>query len=169
MEYVEYIYDLPSISSTNVFSYGFVFEFNESIVDQPNFIFRGLEKWKDEDQVDFESNGLNVAYVRDKLMNEDDVVYYQDAKSDYLVAFYDDVYNNLSCNWQHLINTNYTAFAMSLQRLKKISRYYLLTAVDIASLDLFKLVYDSGSYYMINSIENYIPGRTTKVELFKVG
>jgi hypothetical protein len=39
--------------------------------------------------------------------------------------------------------------------------------LDVATLDMLRMVFDNGSYFLINKIENYVPGQSVKVELFK--
>lgn len=45
---------------------------------------------------------------------------------------------------------------------------YNLTDMDINSLDLLIPIYDDGNYYLINKVNNYVSGKTTRVELLKI-
>jgi hypothetical protein len=71
-------------------------------------------------------------------------------------------------SWQSFLDANYSHLEYALQHAKVITRYYELTVLDIAGLDLMRLVYDDGAYFLINRVVDFRPGLTTKVELFKV-
>lgn len=105
--------------------------------------------------------------MRDKYSEEPDVTY-DTAISDYLVGYFEDPQADHQLGWQSFINTYYAGLTHALAKPKVVTRYYRLTALDIAQLDLFRLVYDSGDYYLINTVENFVPGKPTKVSLFKV-
>ena len=43
-----------------------------------------------------------------------------------------------------------------------------LTDLDINNFDNLKLIHDDGAYFIVNQIYNYVPGKSTKVDLFKI-
>jgi len=50
-----------------------------------------------------------------------------------------------------------------------IEKEFLLNEIDIQQYDSHKIIWDGEGYYLINKIKNFVPGKITKVELFKVG
>jgi hypothetical protein len=114
---------------------------------------------------DGEDPGLRLLLVRDKYSYEPTLA---GPLSSYKVGYFEDGLADHSLNWQTFIDTYYASLSTTFERPKVITRYYFLTAVDIAQLDLLRLVFDNGAYFIINTVENFIPGQSTKVELFKV-
>ncbi len=122
-----------------------------------------------------------VLLIRDKIAAEPAILYNGNSRTDYKVGYWR---NNAadqtgltddSMRWRSeapdvsgFLNKYYPTFETSLNRAKTIERFYYLTLLDIANLDLTKLIFDDGVYYYINKIINFVPGKITKVELFKV-
>src|SRR5690606_1325477 len=88
--------------------------------------------------------------------------------TDHLVAVFDDPISDRRIDWQYLIDNYYREFVLCLNEVKIVKRQYMLSPQDIASIDFFRLVYDDGEYFKIESVDNYVPGKPTKVTLFKV-
>jgi hypothetical protein len=66
-----------------------------------------------------------------------------------------------------------TAYYASLERILNegiitTTHEYLLTDMDINSLDLITPIFDDGNYYLINKVNSYVSGKTTRVELLKI-
>lgn len=112
--------------------------------------------------------GNRLLYVRDKLADEPSVRFNPGStRADFKVAYFEDArYNSLS--WQEFIDAYYKRFVEVVQKYKAVDRYYRLTEVDIAKLDLFTLVFDNGDYFLINKVSNFVVGKTTKVQLIRV-
>jgi len=122
-----------------------------------------------------------VLLIRAKIAAEPAILYNGNSRTDYKVGYW---FNRAadqtglpdkSMKWRGIapettafLDTYYPTFETSLNRAKTIDRYYYLTLMDIATLDLTKLIFDDGVYYYINRISNFVPGKITKVELFKV-
>ena len=70
--------------------------------------------------------------------------------------------------WDTHISKAFGNYIEAMQQFKLIDRYYMLDQADIANLDLFKPVFDDGSYFLIDSVNNYVPGRETKVTMLKI-
>lgn len=109
--------------------------------------------------------GLRLLLIRGKYSYEPTLA---GGVSSYNVGYFEDSLAPYSLTWQSFMEEYYPTLIKSLDRPKVVTRYYQLTEFDIATLDLFKLVFDNGDYFLINVVENFIPGRSTKVELFKV-
>lgn len=124
-----------------------------------------------------DNNKLRFLLVRTRdvpTFNEVAVTYNGTARTDYLVAYW----NNLGtigkvCGWGssgytgHIAN-NYGEFTRILQRVKLVNRFYRLTDNDFQNIDFTRLVYDSGDYFLLNKIPNYLPGKVAQVEMLKV-
>lgn len=110
--------------------------------------------------------GLRLLLLRSKRSYEPTL---SGGLSSYLVAYFDDALAPHTLKWQSFIDENYSVLINCLKKVKVVTRHYRLTPSDITTLDLFRLVYDDGHYYLINEVENYVPdGSSTKVTLFKV-
>lgn len=86
---------------------------------------------------------------------------------DYKVAYFNDPQQDDSLVFQQSIDRNYPLFVDCLQRAKILTREYNLTEIDIADFDFFMPIFDSGHYYLVNEVTTFVPGKPTKVELFK--
>ena len=64
----------------------------------------------------------------------------------------------------------YPELEVILKQAKKVTRYFLLTPLDILELDLLipVLLEQDGCYYYINKIDSWIKGRPCKVELIRL-
>ena len=120
-----------------------------------------------EDGEDANDPEMRLLMVRDKRTSEPTL---SDENDSYKVGYFEDVdgVEGKDAGFAHVVDTVYSTLQSHLQKAKTVTRYYNLSVVDIVSLDLFKLVFDSGAYYLINTVENFVPGRATKVQLFKV-
>lgn len=110
---------------------------------------------------------IRLMLVRDKYSYEPNVTY-DTAQSTYLVAYFEDPAQTNSCSFQDSLDENYVQLIRALQKSKTETIEYLLNEVDILKMNPHTLIFDRDSYYLINSISNFIPGKTTKCELFKV-
>lgn len=124
---------------------------------------------------DFFTNPVpRLLQVRNRIAPEPAILFDGNSRTDYLVGNYNSNFGNASSAWTSggsgigFLDIYYVSLQDRISRAKTIERFYNLTLLDIAQLDLFRLVYDDGAYYFINKIVNFIPGKVTKVELFKV-
>lgn len=73
--------------------------------------------------------------------------------------------------WTDLLTDNYSELtSLVLNQTKLLKVFINLTALDIANLDLTKPVYIKafGRFFIINKINNYLPGKSTEVELIRM-
>lgn len=90
------------------------------------------------------------------------------AQSVYRTAYFDDDMQPYSMNWEEFLDDHYDLFGSALQKAKLVKRDYYLTETDIAGFNFMLPVFDTDTYYIVNKIYNFIPGRITEVDLFKV-
>lgn len=109
--------------------------------------------------------GMRILFIRNKRDSEPT---FAGPISSYKVAYFSDPLEGNSLSWQTFIDEHYPTLVQYLNKAKVVTRHYFLTPVDIAQLDLFRLIYDSGDYFLINTVDKFVPGLVTKVELFKV-
>lgn len=127
-----------------------------------------IEVWEDTTDSDYDNDpGFRLLAVRDKESTEPSVTWDSSARTDYKVAYFEDPRYG-SCSFQSFLDAYYPNFIAAVQNLKILKRYYRLSPMDIAAFDPFKLIYDDGQYFIVQKINNFIPGQSTKVELFKV-
>lgn len=110
-----------------------------------------------------EDPGIVITLVRDKYASEPTL---QGGNSTYKVAYFDDALA-LTLNFQSFVDSFYSEFQQALQKPKVVTRMYNLTEMDIFNLDLFNLVYDDGSYFIIDKV-SYVPDQLSKADLLKV-
>jgi hypothetical protein len=70
--------------------------------------------------------------------------------------------------FQYFIDQFYHSFRESIQRTKTITKYFNITPLDIQSYDQHIPIWDGRAYYIIASIDKFVSGKITKVELLKV-
>lgn len=73
-------------------------------------------------------------------------------------------------SFQYALDTYYGRFISALHKFKLVTKFYKLNVEDVVKYDPFKLIYDSGSYYLLVEAPSYEIGTTqsTKVTLLKV-
>lgn len=114
---------------------------------------------------DEDDPGLRLVMIRDKYDYEPTL---DGPISDYEVGYFIDSLAEHDLSWERFLSDHYTELTSALQRAKLLERYYVLDDLDIQGMDLLRLIYDDGAYYMINLVHNNIPNKSTKCELFKV-
>lgn len=114
--------------------------------------------------------GMRKLLVRNKYSYEPGVYYFSlvTPKTDYLVAYFESPDESFTMSWQQFLTDWYTDLIASLQNAKIVTRSYMLDEIDILSLDFLSPVFDTDSYYLINEVKNFVPGKLTQVELFKI-
>jgi len=124
--------------------------------------------WQSVDRYDFKNKpALRILYAFGSGFGLSS--YYDGAnQTDIRFGIYKKFSTSLGAEWDNMLNNSYLPFKEAMQEYKMMKRVYNLTEIDIANLDLFKLVFDDGEYFMINKVVNFIPGKLTGVELLKV-
>lgn len=112
--------------------------------------------------------GIRLVYLRSPTGDEPTVKYNGVTKFDYYIAVYDSPLEPVNASWKYQVENFYKSLQQSLEQVKDPIRYYDLSDDDIASIDLFRLVYDDGQYYLIEKIFESVSGRPTKVKLLRV-
>ena len=96
--------------------------------------------------------------------------------SNYIVGCFtkiDTTDSERSASYQKVLEEWYTTSGMDtgfLERLKNakvVTRYYNLSAIDIAKYDPHKMIFDDG-HYIFPVIKNFLPGKITEVEMLKI-
>ncbi len=111
--------------------------------------------------------GLRLLTLKNRI-SETAITFDAIARTDYRLAYFVDPLKTKDTGFQYFLDQFYPALSDSLQNNKIITRYYNLSEIDVASYDPFKMIFDNGSYFLINKIWNFIPGDLTRVDLFKV-
>jgi len=88
--------------------------------------------------------------------------------SDDITAFYRESF--LALSFTDIKAAYYNPLATILDRTQIVTAYLWLTDADIVPFDFKSLVYieQLSNYYLVNVIQNYVPGKLTKVELVRV-
>jgi hypothetical protein len=107
-------------------------------------------------------------YLRSERDGDAEIKYNGVVKTSYLICVYNDPTFEFNTTWKYFLDNYYPLIVAALQKAKTITRAYNLNQVDIGKLDIFKMIYDDSQYYLINKVDKYVQGKSTKVELFKV-
>jgi len=108
--------------------------------------------------------GNHLLLVRDKYSFEPTI----NGNAAYKVAYYEDPNQPNSMNWEQSLSLYYSILEASLQKAKVIKRRYNLTVTDFLDIDFAFIIFDKDSYYMLNTVSNFVTGKPTQVELFKL-
>lgn len=118
--------------------------------------------------IDFKNEvGIRLLKLRDKKAAEPNIIFDAIARSDYKVGSFLDA--NEDNTFRFYMENYYALFGAALFNTKVVVRKYNLTEVDILGYDPHKMIFDNGSYYIVNKINNFVEDNLTEVELFKVG
>lgn len=96
------------------------------------------------------------------------ITFHISSRTDYKLIYFLDSELSKDTSFQYFVDNYYGTMAISLAKNKVITRKYLLSEIDIAAYDPHKMIWDDG-YFIVNKILNYVSGRVTTVELFKIG
>ena len=100
--------------------------------------------------------------------SEDAISFNGTPRTDYRLAYHADSTQVKDSSFAYFLSKYYPSLTFALQK-NKICKYeYNLTETDIANYDPHKMIFDNGSYYLINKIKNFRSGKITEVELFKI-
>jgi hypothetical protein len=110
---------------------------------------------------------LRLLTLKDRTV-ESPITFDATPRTDYKIAYFVDSTQTKDTGWEYFLGQYYPSLESSLQKSKTISKLYRLTELDIANYDPHKMIYDGYGYYIVNKILNFIPGRLTKVEVFKI-
>lgn len=111
---------------------------------------------------------LVLLSLRDRLSFETAYTFDTSPRSDYSVAYFVNDSLAKDTGFQYFVDRYYQVFNESINNYKLETRYYNLVEKDIFEYDPFRMIYDNGDYYLINKIENFVPGQITKVELLRI-
>lgn len=113
--------------------------------------------------------GLRLLTLRARAAAEPNITFNAIARNDYKVANFLYPTGTKDTNWNYFIDRYYgQVFINGIDTIRMVTRRYALNELDIASYDPHKIIFDNGSYFIIEKIENYIPGRITKVTMLKI-
>jgi hypothetical protein len=90
------------------------------------------------------------------------------ARTDYKLAYHADASQTKDTSFRYFLSKYYPTLSLALQKNKVCKYEYYLNEMDITNYDPHKMIYDSGSYYLINKIDKFRSGKITTVELFKI-
>ena len=90
------------------------------------------------------------------------------ARTDYKLAYHADATQTKDTSFRYFLSKYYPSLTLALQKNKICKYQYNLNETDIANYDPHKMIFDNGSYYLINKIKNFRSGKITEVELFKI-
>ena len=119
------------------------------------------------------SPGLKILTLRDRIAfrrgnsQEPSITFNATPRTDYKVAYFTDPAEIKNTGFQYFIDQWYSELIVCFDKTKLIDRDYLLTVDDLIDPPL--IVFDSGSYFLVNKIPKFIPDRVTeKVELLRI-
>ena len=108
-----------------------------------------------------------LATLKDRT-SEASITFNAVARTDYKLAYFFDSALLKDSSLQYFLNVYYKDLQDALFENKTITKKYFLNALDIAAYDPHKMIFDNGTYYLINKISNFQTGKVTEVELFKI-
>jgi len=111
--------------------------------------------------------GFRVLTLKERT-TENAITFNITPRTDFKIGYFVDGSKAKDTGFQYFVDKYYPALRTALQRNKVVTFDYNLTELDIANYDPHKMIYDDGSYYLVNRIINYIPGKIVRVELFKL-
>lgn len=73
-------------------------------------------------------------------------------------------------HWQNLLNLYYPKFILMIQKPVKKKVLIWFTPIDIYFLDMFKIIYlkQYQSFFYLNKINNFLPGKLSDTEIIKI-
>ncbi len=170
---------------------GFIGINNENLAEEVTLLQSKIYSPEKEKNISFLS-GSNIYKIWDKEIKDDESVDYKglDGRFYFLRAelvnssvtlgsnilgsttsndfYYRESYYRLP--FQNIIDDFYNTISVLFNKAKLLSVDFWLKPVDIYNFDFSKLIYVDklASYYLVNKINNFVEGKSTKVELIEV-
>jgi len=113
------------------------------------------------------SPGLRVLTLKART-TETAITFNAIARTDYRLAYFLDTEKAKDTGFKYFLSQFYADLGRSLQRTKMKDHYYNLSEQDVADYDPHKLIYDNGSYYIVNKIFTFVSGKVSKVNVFRI-
>lgn len=121
------------------------------------------------DVYDFDNNpGVRLLTLKDRDI-EGSITFNGTPRTDYKIGYFTDNTKAKDTGFQYFIDNYYSGYQRSLQKNKIVTKFFYLLPQDIKNYNHHKLIFVGDSYYLVNKITGFVPGKATKVELFKVG
>lgn len=124
------------------------------------------------DRSDFnDSPGLKLMTLRSRKSSEQGIAFTTagSLRTDYKVAFFDDpAHTAKTTGMQYFVDMYYPGLSESLQRAKSSVNEYSLSQDDVYGYNPHRLIYDTGCFYIVNKINNFVPSLVSKVDCLKV-
>ena len=112
--------------------------------------------------------GIRYLLVRDKYSFEPNVSNETNTPvSNYKVGYFFDPNQDDSLMWDQWLE-NISQFSEAIQKAKVVTRSYLLDETDISQITFLTPIFDTDSYYLLNTVGPFVSGKVTKVELLKI-
>lgn len=114
--------------------------------------------------------GPTLLLLRDAKATDPTVKYNGTTRTDYQVAYFvDPAFPDLpSMEWDYFIDLNAASLVAALQKMKLIYRYYNLTELDVQAFNFHRLVFDQDTYFLANSVDDFIPKKPARLQLLKL-
>lgn len=121
------------------------------------------------DIYDFDNNPeVRLLTIKDRD-TEGSITFNGTPRTDYKIGYFTDNTKAKDTGMQYFIDNYYGGYSRSLQKSKAVTKFFLLLPQDIKDYNQHKMIFVTDSYYLVNKIIGFVPGKITKVELFKVG
>jgi len=125
---------------------------------------------KEDDTINYKQLDKRYYLMRADPVTDTPISVYSEAlgTSDDVTAFYRESFFGLS--FTDIKAAYYNPLAAILDRTQIVTAYLWLTDADVVPFDFKSLIYieQLSNYYLVNAIQNYVPGKVTKVELVRV-
>lgn len=118
---------------------------------------------KSYDGTEFDDPGYRLLLLRNKRSSEPTA----GGVTNYKVGYFDDPQAH-SLSYERILEENYAEVKTALNSLRFCTLTFNLDQKDIESFDQHRLVYDQNGYYLVDSINKFVPGELTKVKALKV-
>lgn len=111
---------------------------------------------------------LRFILMRAKAGPEPAVSYNGTGRSDYKVGYFMDTSQAFYLHWAKILSTYYKSHQRILNSWKSVSMLMSLTSLDVYAFDSFKPIHIKGQKYLVEKINEFIPGKSVKVDFIKI-
>jgi hypothetical protein len=112
--------------------------------------------------------GPRLLLVRDRYSYEP--VYPVGASAtDYKVAYFEDGNQTNQMTFQQFIDDDYSLLTEILQKAKLVTRNYIVDENDISTLSFLEPIFDTDSFFLLDTVGPFVPGKKTKFNMLKIG
>lgn len=90
------------------------------------------------------------------------------SRTDYFIGYFQDQGQSNTLHWQDLLSDYYSRYTHVLQAYRQTKPSFFISRAQVANMDLFLPKQKDGVKYVVETVENYVPGKSASFQMIRV-